>query len=76
MNWTYLATAPDQLVAEMWSGALRDHGIPATVRPGDTASFLGVSAYPCRILVDEERLDQAREVLESELGVLLDDEGG
>ena len=75
MKWTYLATAPDQLVAEMWSEVLRDNGIPATVRPGDTTSFLGVSAYPCRILVDEERLGQAREVLKSELGVLPEDGG-
>lgn len=69
MNWTYLTTAPDQLTAEMWSGLLRDRGIPAMVRAGDTSSFMGVSAYPCGILVDEGEIIRAREVLQSELGV-------
>ena len=69
MNWTYLTTAPDQLIAEMWSQLLRDRGISAMVRAGDTSSFLGVSAYPCRILVDTDEVSRAREVLQSELGV-------
>ena len=69
MNWTYLTTAPDQLTAEMWSGLLRDRGIPAMVRAGDTSSFMGVSAYPCRILVDDGEVSRAAEVLWSELGV-------
>ena len=69
LNWTYLTTAPDQLVAEMWSGLLRDRGIPAMVRAGDTSSFMGVSMYPCRILVDSDQVGPAREVLRSELGV-------
>ena len=69
MNWTYLITAPDQLVAEMWSELLSSYGVRAAVRPGDTQSFLGVSAYPCRILVDEPDLARARELMKSELGV-------
>ncbi len=69
MNWTYLTTAPDQLIAEMWSQLLRDHGVRAMVRAGDTSSFLGVSGYPCRILVDDGQISRAREVLLSELGV-------
>lgn len=74
MNWTYLTTAPDQLVAEMWSQLLRDRGIPAMVRAGDTSSFLGVSAYPCGILVDDGQVSRAREVLQSELGIELEEE--
>ena len=60
MRWVTLTTAPDQLAAEMWSELLNRHGIPTLVRAGDTSSFLGVSAYPCRILVDDEYLDEAR----------------
>jgi len=68
LRWVYLATAPDQLVAEMWRDLLVGEGIPALVRSGDTASFLGVSAYPCRVLVREDDHDRAEEVLEGSLG--------
>lgn len=74
MNWKYLITAPDQLVAEMWSELLTSYGVRAIVRPGDTQSFLGVSAYPCRILVDEPDMERARELMQSELGVEFRDE--
>ena len=67
MSWVHLTTAPDQIVAEMWTGLLRNEGVSALIRPGDTASFLGVSAYPCRIIVRDHQLDHAREVLESQL---------
>ena len=75
MKWVRAATAPDQLVAELWSEVLRDAGIPALVMAGDTSSFLGVSAYPCRVLVDEDRLADAKEILKSELDVSFDEEG-
>ena len=75
MNWKYLITAPDQLVAEMWSELLLSYGVRAIVRAGDTQSFLGVSAYPCRILVDEPDFERARELMRSELGVEFRDEG-
>ena len=68
MRWVYLATAPDQLVAEMWRDLLVGEGIAALVRSGDTSSFLGVSAYPCRVLVREDDHHRAKEVLESSLG--------
>ena len=68
MSWVYLATAPDQLVAEMWRDLLVEEGIAAVVRSGDTASYLGVSAYPCRILVQEEDVERGRKALESRLG--------
>ena len=76
MKWVTLVTAPDQLAAEMWSELLNRRGVPTLVRPGDTASFLGVSAYPCRILVDDEYLEEALEILREDLGVVSDDSDG
>ena len=73
MRWVTLVTAPDQLAAEMWSELLNQHGIPTLVRAGDTSSFLGVSAYPCRLLVDDEYLDEARRFLTDELGITADE---
>lgn len=69
MKWAYLITAPDQIVAEMWRDALIERGVPAVIRAGDTTSFLGVSAYPCRLLVDEESLEESRRILREEMGV-------
>ncbi len=69
MKWVHLTTAPGQLQAEMWRDLLVEEGIPARVHPGDTASFLPVSSHPCRILVPEEQLDRAREVMEERLGL-------
>ncbi len=63
-RWVYLTTAPDQLTAEMWVELLRGQGIPAMIRPQDTASFLGTSALGCRIIVPKERLEEARWALE------------
>ena len=73
MKWVTLVAAPDQLAAEMWSELLNQRGIPTLVRAGDTASFLGVSAYPCRILVDDEYLEEALRILREDLGVMADD---
>ena len=68
VKWVHLTTAPDQLQAEMWRHMLTEGGISAVVRPGDTASFLGVSAYPCRIMVAQDQRERAREVLDAHLG--------
>ncbi len=64
MKWIVVATAPDQLTAEAWLELLRRNGIPATLRPGDTVSFLGVTALPCRVLVPENYATEARLALE------------
>ena len=69
MKWVYLITAPDQIVAEMWRDALIERGVPAVIRAGDTTSFLGVSAYPCRLLVDEDSLEESRRILNEDMGV-------
>ena len=68
MKWVYLATAPDQLQAEMWRDMLVEEEIPALVQGGDMTTFLGVSANPCRIMVADDRLERAREVLRERLG--------
>ena len=73
MKWTQLTTAPDQLMAEMWRDLLLNEGIPAALRSGDISSYFGVTTYPCRILVDEERIEEARETLEGYLGRELDE---
>ena len=58
----------------MWSELLLSWGVRAAVRPGDTQSFLGVSAYPCRILVSASDVERARGFLRSELGIELGDD--
>ena len=69
VRWVYLTTAPDQLTAEMWSELLRNEDVPAMVRGGGIASaHIGVSNAPCRIMVLESRLEEARRLLEEHLG--------
>ena len=63
MRWVVLAIAPDQLTAELWISILRDAGIAALIRPSDAVSYLGVSAFGCRVQVREDDLQQAREIL-------------
>jgi hypothetical protein len=63
MEWAYLATAPDQVIAEMWVATLTDAGIAAMIRPSDTASFLGVAGFGVRVQVRKRDLEHAREIL-------------
>ena len=65
-RWAHLATAPDQLTAELWVSFLRDAGLSAMIRPSDAVSFLGVSGYGCRVQVLEEQVEQARALLATE----------
>ena len=62
-KWVHLATAPDQISAEIWVDILRQQGVRAMIRPSDAVSFLGVSAVSCRVQTREEDLDRAREIL-------------
>ena len=66
MKWVLVATAPDQLMAEMWCGLLANSGIPFRLSPGDTSAFLGLSLRPCGIQVQEHMLEEALSVLEGE----------
>ena len=64
LSWVYLTTAPDQLVAEMWRDLLLGEGIASMIPPGDTmTSYLGVSPYPCGIMVHGDDLGRAKEAL-------------
>jgi hypothetical protein len=63
MDWVHLTTAPDQLTAEMWCELLGDEGVPAMIRPSDAVSFLGVSGSACRVMVPEDRRDEAAGIL-------------
>ena len=73
MKWVTLATAPDQIVAEMWRDALIGEGVPAALRSGDTTSFLGVTLLPCRVVVADNELARAKEFLKDQMGVELND---
>jgi hypothetical protein len=64
-KWLLLTTAPDQLTAEIWRDILLQHGIPAMVNPGDAMSFMGVSSFPCRIMVAYGYRKRAQEILAS-----------
>ncbi len=68
MNWAVVATAPDQLTAELWVGLLEGAGVPAMVNPADAVSFLGVSGAGCRVMVAAERLEEARDLLVAQAG--------
>jgi len=64
-KWLLLTTAPDQLTAEIWKDILIQNGIPAMVNPGDAISFMGVSSFPCRIMVAYGYRQKAKEILAS-----------
>jgi len=64
-GWLILTTAPDQLAAEIWKDILLQNGIPAMVNPGDASSFMGVSTFPCRIMVASGYRKRAKEILDS-----------
>ena len=64
MKWVVFATAPDQIMAEIWVQLVRSEGIPCRLQPGDTTNFLGVSATPVRLMTLEKDAERATEVLE------------
>jgi hypothetical protein len=69
-RWLKVAYATNEAEAEMIQGLLSEHGIPSMLKraPGfDVPDFL--PAGPRHVLVAEELLDQAREVLEGTPGV-------
>ena len=64
MKWVIFATAPDQIMAEIWVQLVRSEGIPCRLQPGDTTNFLGVSATPVRLMTLEAEAERAAQVLE------------
>ena len=73
MKWVVFATAPDQIMAEIWVQLVRAEGIPCRLQPGDTTNFLGVSAAPVRLMTLESEVERAVQALER--GDEMDDEG-
>ncbi|HEX5141008.1 MAG TPA: DUF2007 domain-containing protein [Dehalococcoidia bacterium] len=63
-SWINVATAPDQLTAEIWIGILQEEGIDAMLRPADAISFMGLSRTSCGIQVRQEDESRAREIIE------------
>jgi hypothetical protein len=63
MAWVHLATAPDQMTAEMWVELLRNQGVRAMIHPSDVVSYMGLAAFGCRVQVQEEDIERAREVI-------------
>ena len=63
MKWVVFATAPDQIMAEIWVQLVRSEGIPCRLQPGDTTNFLGVSATPVRLMTLESDAERAAQVL-------------
>ncbi len=70
MKLVPLATAPDQLVAEMWQEMLAQEGIQGVISPSDAVSFLGVTSIPCRVLVPEDQVEAARAIIEAPVEAL------
>ena len=68
MKWVLVDTAPNQLTAEMWRGLIQGEGLPVMIRFGDPASYLGVTAAPCRLMVPAERLEEAQAFMRERLG--------
>jgi hypothetical protein len=75
VKWVVVASAPDQLSAEIWRDIVRQTGIDCELRPGDTASFLGVSQVPVRLMAPEPERDRVRGTLAAVLGGPVDVNG-
>ena len=67
-RWVYLATAPDQLTAELWANLLQGDGFPVLVRDDYPRAYLGVVLGPCRLLVREDCREEAQRRLAEYLG--------
>ncbi|MDD9994985.1 MAG: DUF2007 domain-containing protein [Dehalococcoidia bacterium] len=62
-KWVVLEIAPDQIQAEMLRDLLIEDGIPSMIGQGDTSSFMGISLNPVRVMVFDEDLERAQQVL-------------
>jgi hypothetical protein len=63
-KWVVLEIAPDQIQAEMLRDLLIESGVPSIMGQGDTSSFLGVSLQPVRVMVFEQDVERAKQVLD------------
>ena len=67
-QWALVATAPDQLTAEMWQQVMLQELIPSMLDPHDAISFMGVASTPVRLMVPREMVAKAQDVLASVTG--------
>ncbi len=63
-RWVPFTTAPHQLIAELWQQVLADEGIPTRLQSGDYNSYLGVTAFPVRMLVLDSDREAAQRILD------------
>ena len=69
-SWVKVATAPDESVALLMDGVLKDAGIPSLIKRAagfDAPDFL--SAGPRDVLVQASLVEEARQVLEDTTGL-------
>jgi hypothetical protein len=69
-RWVKVAAAPDESIALLMDGVLKDAGIPSLIQraPGfDAPDFL--SAGPRDVLVPDSFLEDARQILEDTTGL-------
>jgi hypothetical protein len=69
-RWVKVAAAPDESVALLMEGLLKDAGIPALIQraPGfDAPDFL--SAGPRDVLVPASLVEEAKQILEDTTGL-------
>ena len=59
----YLAIAPNQTIGQMWVTLLENNGIPSMIKGGGVPSYLGVGILPCQVMVHEEDLDEASDMV-------------
>lgn len=62
-NWTTLATAPNEPMAEMMQQRLEAAKIPVVLVPGDASAYLGASSE-FEVKVPKDKVEQAKKVLE------------
>jgi hypothetical protein len=69
-RWVKVAAAPDETVALLMDGVLRDAGIPSLIQRAagfDAPDFL--AAGPRDVLVPDSLLGEAKQVLENTTGL-------
>ena len=61
----YIATAPNESVANMWAGILEEHGIRCLLKSANlrAAMYAFTHNMTCRLHVLASQADQAREIL-------------
>ena len=61
-KWKAFASAPDQVIAEMWCELVRSAGVDCRLENANP-SFLGPSLYSVRLMAPEEECNRALRVL-------------